>query len=356
MEKIDLNNYEAYFLDFMEGTLSVEEKHDLFTFLEAHPELKSEMDELDSNWQMTLMPEKVTFTDKAALKIDESQLILTPNTVEDVMIASMEGQLTEAHQKELATYIKANGLEKTYAYYRATVLKPDTTVTFADKKRLKVKTGVVISMPLIARVASVAAVGALFIMLAMNWNSPAGTNENTNSNPAFAADVKDANFLDRFIDRNIGGSEVIENELNDLVAPNQSNGINRNNNQVIDELRNDAIAFEENPVEEKIDSSNFERAPQKDDGGLIDPNDIVQQEKQDDGNPPKILDKIEDEEPEVILASIETEEPYKLVTDAASNIVNTDIKFTRDRNVNSNDYVAYSFKLGKFEFERKKSR
>ena len=45
MEKIDLNNYEAYFLDLMEGTLSAEEKHDLFAFLELHPELKAEMEE-----------------------------------------------------------------------------------------------------------------------------------------------------------------------------------------------------------------------------------------------------------------------------------------------------------------------
>ena len=63
MEKIDLNNYEAYFLDFMEGSLSAEEKHDLFTFLEKHHELKNEF-ELDFG-EMALFPVTITFENKA---------------------------------------------------------------------------------------------------------------------------------------------------------------------------------------------------------------------------------------------------------------------------------------------------
>lgn len=32
MEKIDLTNYEAFFLDYSEGNLGEEEKYDLFNF------------------------------------------------------------------------------------------------------------------------------------------------------------------------------------------------------------------------------------------------------------------------------------------------------------------------------------
>jgi hypothetical protein len=83
-------------------------------------------------------------------------------------------------------------------------------------------------------------------------------------------------------------------------------------------------------------------------------NDAIVQENQDDPHP--IIPEEINDDSDVVLASVTTEEPYKIVTNAASNLMNRDVKFTRDRNVISNDYVSYGFKLGKFEFERKKSR
>ena len=112
------------------------------------------------------------------------------------------------------------------------------------------------------------------------------------------------------------------------------------------------MAFDEDP--KVIDTTSLSPNVRDTDGSnALNKDEFVEQEEDDN---PGIDPDYADEEPDVVVASVKTEEPYKLVTDAASNFVNKDVKFTRDKDVASNDYVAYSFKVGKFEFERKKSR
>lgn len=348
MEKIDLNNYEAYFLDFMEGTLGAEERHDLFAFLELHPALKAEME--DDFGSIELSPESIIFEGKAQLKIDESVLILAANTVDSVMIASVEGQLSADHNAELLTYIKANNLEQTFAYYSATILKPDTTVTFQEKRKLKVKTGIVISLPLIARIGAIAAVGIVLLTVAFgNWDGETQVIP-ADSTMEFASNVRSHSGIDFTKARTTdvdGVNATIEEEEN-------YNNIPRQEKELLPDFIEENIAFEKAPV--FIDTSMTN--PSEFDVPDLDLEELNQEDVVDQGTmekPSIVLDEM-DAELDVALATVKTEEPYKLVTDAASNLVNKDVKFTRDRNVKSNDYVAYSFKVGKFEFERKKSR
>ncbi len=137
MEKIDLNNYEAYFLDFMEGNLNEEEKQDVFAFLEQHLELQSEF-ELDFG-PLALFPDAVVFETKAELKIDEADLIITLNTLPDLMVASIEKQLSDKHEAQLARYIVNNDLTTLYITYQNTLLKPDLNLVFEEKDQLKQK-------------------------------------------------------------------------------------------------------------------------------------------------------------------------------------------------------------------------
>jgi len=353
MEKIGLNNYEAYFLDYMEGTLSAEEKHDLFAFLELHPELKAEMEE--DFGMVELMPERVSFDAKESLKIDESKLIITPATVDDLMIASIEKQLTEAHKAELNAYIKSNGLEKTYAYYQSTILEPDTSIIFEDKQSLKQRTGIVISMRFVSRVAAVAAVGLLLISVGMNWNSAEGDlKPATGGSTYFADDVRGNQTLD--LVRKSGQTILENNESSEdnyqapvyQVTPSDFEEFDRNE---IAAVGVDVMQEETDTLEEKENTPEITLPDH-----FEDLDDIVEgpgERQLPDENEGIIVEETMDDVAEV---AIKREEPYKLVTDAASNIVNRDIKFTRDKHLASNDYVAYGFKLGKFEFERKKSK
>lgn len=360
MEKIDLNNYEAYFLDYMEGTLSVEEKHDLFQFLELHPELKAEMEE--DFGMVELMPETVSFDSKESLKVDESQLVLTPTTVEEIMIASVEGQLTEVHEQELMNYIASEKLEKTYAYYKATILKPDTKAIYPEKEKLKMKTGVVIRMPFVARIATVAAAGAILVMLALNWNSTSSViGDSQNKGNFYATDVAGGNLPNHF-KKEFNGSINTGEESN---TDNGSNSIgpNAQERDIIDAFQNDNSLASGNPNNEvPRDSTNKNPANEE---IIVDPGQIR------DINNDEIAhqDKIEREIPEEVIYNedfstaddvaenrVKTEEPYKVITNAASDFVNREISFTRDKDLETSNYVAYSFKLGKFEFERKKNK
>ncbi len=354
MEKIDLTNYEAYFLDYMEGTLSAEEKHDLIAFLKQHPKLRAEM-EADFG-MVQLQPEKtIVFDQKEALKVDEDAMILTPDTIDDYIIASVEGQLTEAHQHELNAYIEKNNLQKTVGYYKATVLKPDTTEVFEDKEKLKVKTGVVISMPWVARVASIAAVGAILITVAMNWNGSSTTvNGVATTKNAFAASNNNA-ALPKHTKAVSGVNDVINQNNNTLFAE------TNNTDKQQDKEDGTITDYADNTKENKngVGSNDSITSPLKEIvTPLIDnqPNDNIAKLPEDKMRKlPESPVEILVAEDEIAMASvIKKEQPYKIITDAASNVVNRDISFSRDKNVDSKEYVAFSFKFGKFEFERKK--
>ena len=63
--KINQSNYEAYFLDYIEGNLDSHHERELNQFLDQNPHLKQE---LESFAPVTLTPEDVVYENKAALK------------------------------------------------------------------------------------------------------------------------------------------------------------------------------------------------------------------------------------------------------------------------------------------------
>lgn len=136
MERISIFNYEAFYLDFLEGNLSEEDTVLLFEFLDKHPELK-----LVDETLMTLNDElpKLDEQFKSGLKqIEFNSTIITPDNEEQFMIAETEGLLSETKLKELDQYVGAdrdrNKMRRTYA---AIKLKPDVRVVFSDKDSLK---------------------------------------------------------------------------------------------------------------------------------------------------------------------------------------------------------------------------
>lgn len=350
MEKIDLNNYEAYFLDYMEGSLSAEEKFDLFGFLDQHPELKADLDEDLAD--MALMPETITFDSKASLKVDEDSMIITPATVDELMIAAVEGQLLPKQKFTLEKYVSENGLGKQYAYYKATLLQPDTRIRYKNKAALKQNTGSVISMTWVTRVASIAAVGVILVMVALNWND--GTTIGTEQSPAFFASEFKTHQRLNLDRREIANDEVMQTS-EQWVAENDQSEPQQDPSPQQESLPINLVPDPNLIVEDAQDNESEKEE--------LDVLPVETEIKEDMANQP--VDPEKDKVPESELpentteeyASVnEMEEPYKLVTNAASNLINRDVSFTREKDKATDDYVAYSFKLGKFEFERKKAK
>lgn len=136
MERISIFNYEAFYLDFLEGNLSEEDTVLLFEFLDKHPELK-----LEDEGLVTLNDEPPVLDDqfKMGLKqVEFNETAITPNNAEQFMIAETEGLLSNEKLRELDKFVGSDNerirLRRTFA---ATKLKPDVRVVFADKDSLK---------------------------------------------------------------------------------------------------------------------------------------------------------------------------------------------------------------------------
>lgn len=346
MEKINKHNYEAYFLDYLEGNLSAEEKADLFAFLEKNPALKQELD-LELN-EVTLSPATELFDAKETIKVEDDEM-LTLATADMWMLESVEKNLSASKQKELDDFVRKHQLEKTFSTYQATILKPDLTVVFDDKKKLKVATGIVI--PLYARIASVAAMGLLLIGVYLNRS------ENENGMAVTAGEQQIFFASDLNFEHAPDSQNQFQNLADENVNSNQGTSVSPQKNNPDKNVNpengpdNLVIEFPNNSPQQKDSSVVNEKMPDDEDK-------IVEQNQEDNKN-----NLPDNKDNDVVIRpfnsdarpSLVTEEPYKLVTNAASNFTNRDVEFTREKNTVTNEYVAYGFKIGNFEFERKKS-
>ena len=104
MEKIDLNNYEAWFLDYSEGNLSDGEHAELQMFLEKHPELRAELEGFEPvhlsysasearDWSGLKMPDLQTLHDDAEKR-------------DEFFIRAVEGTLVPEEQRSLEALLQ----------------------------------------------------------------------------------------------------------------------------------------------------------------------------------------------------------------------------------------------------------
>jgi len=159
---INLDNYEQYFLDHQEGSLSPEKERELSDFLLAHPELQPLLDEFDA----TPIPagEPVIFHKKEGLKkrIHGTSLIHEGNA-EEWMISSVEGLLNKDQEKELSEFLELNpSFRHEMDLFRKTKIMADPEIIFLNKNSLKKQTPVFIISRIVWASTAVAAIILLF--------------------------------------------------------------------------------------------------------------------------------------------------------------------------------------------------
>ncbi|MBS1636007.1 MAG: hypothetical protein JST26_08835 [Bacteroidetes bacterium] len=172
--RIDTSNYEAFLLDYAEGTLSAEITAELILFLAQHPELAVDLDELK---ELTVVADDVRFDGKQQLKRTEADLVS-----EEQMVAYIEGQLSDIEKNSIEKSISGNPvLQRELELYKRTVMVPDLSLVFDAKDDLKRKNRVVW---LYASATRYAAAAALLLLLGLSalWISQ----RNTSDVPALA--------------------------------------------------------------------------------------------------------------------------------------------------------------------------
>ncbi len=134
---INRHNYEPYFIDYLDGSLSEELKAELAVFLEKNPDLVEELGSLEE-MGMELVPGPVGFPGKSQLKKREMPGGFIVPEIDERCIAWMEGDIPlqeqPAFQKELATN---KNFQETLALYKNTKLKVDKSISFDEKTKLK---------------------------------------------------------------------------------------------------------------------------------------------------------------------------------------------------------------------------
>lgn len=260
MEKLDLHNYEAYLLDYLEGRLTTEQIQALKAFVVLHPELgidlqqealpvidpetehapfknelfreESPLDGIVFDYVEGLMPvnEKLAFEERLQIEVElrrQTALFLKTRLVADdtvtmpsvsqmqksesdwlnnfPAVAYLEKQLTEQESHAFETQLlQQPTLRRELDVLKASVLKPDMAVVFEHKENLK-RGGRLI--PLFSNTALYRMAAGLVLLaglLAVIFNSPSNqpipleqVSQQTKPNPAGSA-TSPATMADHF--------------------------------------------------------------------------------------------------------------------------------------------------------------
>jgi hypothetical protein len=100
---INRNNYELYFVDYLDGNLSDREIRMLEDFLLINPDLRTE---LEGTEKIVLSPGMIVFNQKELLKKPDLTLPVNEINFEDFCVAEAEGDLNDKQRSGLYNYIQ----------------------------------------------------------------------------------------------------------------------------------------------------------------------------------------------------------------------------------------------------------
>ncbi|MEO6167090.1 MAG: hypothetical protein ABIO46_09090 [Chitinophagales bacterium] len=168
---ITLQNYEEYFVRYIDNDLSKEELAEVQLFLQQHPELKVDLDAFQAT---VLQPDDAfSFPGKQTLKRS-----IHAGNYEEYFARFAEEDLSSTEADEVQHFLKQNhSLKMQLDAYKASKLEADLTIVYPDKNSLKKKEpGKVV--PLYARYILSAAVAAglllLFFVKGIQWTPGKG--------------------------------------------------------------------------------------------------------------------------------------------------------------------------------------
>jgi len=148
--KITRDNYESFFMDYLEGNLHESMIDQFLDFLNQNPDLKEELHLFE---EVNLPEEHVVFQEKQQLHkstADENRRL------ENTVVAYLEGDLDTDENKAFETYLSSHPeLKKEYDLFTETRLTPDSGIKYPEKQKLYRKSGATIVMTWVARAAAV---------------------------------------------------------------------------------------------------------------------------------------------------------------------------------------------------------
>lgn len=173
MMDITRENYESWFVDYLEGNLDEKLVDSFIEFLQENPDLKAELKLFES---VSAVPENLTFSGKSKLykaKFDREE------EFNDAAVAEIEGDLDEEETAVFEKYLAAHPEKlKDKQLFEKTILQADENIRFAHKNRLYKKSGRKIVLLWAGRVAAILILAlAIFSLFDTNDKIPAPENQ-----------------------------------------------------------------------------------------------------------------------------------------------------------------------------------
>lgn len=159
--KININNYETYFIDYLEGNLDEKLVDDFIEFLQQNPLLKEELALFDS---VSLEPENVDFHKKDKLYKEKYD---SEKEFDKTAVARLDGEISAEENTKFENYLSKNPeKEKEIALFNKTKLVADETIVFNKKNKIyKASLGKTVLMWSV-RIAAILVLAFVFYFLA----------------------------------------------------------------------------------------------------------------------------------------------------------------------------------------------
>lgn len=335
---ITRENYEVYYIDFLDGNLSEEMESAFLSFLEANPDLQLEEDLPALNPST----ESLSAFEKQLLKKEEKKpLNISLETIEYALVAQLEGQLTKDEEKNLQLWLLNHPTyQKEQAIYAKTILAP-SMISFENKNDLYQHTRII---PLWLSTSAAAASIALIVGISALY-APGNWNVKLPNGPSFSK---------QFIKTDTNG---VENKVEGTKNENQGTNANTPKQHIYKAPKQENAPLAENNFkEEKKETNNNkdnQQAPNKNktnDRGNLFPN---QPEIAD-----RVTEKTEIKESNDQMGSYvaygSMSNPIEPITTGLSKQFKTDIDFRRQKETTESDQSGFYLKIGKFEILHKK--
>lgn len=150
---ITRENYEIYFMDYMDGNLSARERAEVGAFLLVHPDLRELLDGMNEVWLE--VPAEV-FDKK-----EEIKRTVREREIEYYAIATAEGVITGEEQTWVDGNVDKDVFEREVEMYAKVKVKPDPICRFEGKVGVYRKSGAVLFVKRYAAIAAVVALGGV---------------------------------------------------------------------------------------------------------------------------------------------------------------------------------------------------
>lgn len=148
--KIARDNYEPFFLDYLEGNLEENLIDQFLDFLNQNPDLKEELNLFEN---IHLPEEQVVFKGKEHLYKAEND---SSFAFERKAVAFMEGDLPNEERNSFEAYLAVHPeLQKEYSLFTKTRLIADAGIKYPQKQKLYRKSGMPVMLNWVARAAAV---------------------------------------------------------------------------------------------------------------------------------------------------------------------------------------------------------